>query len=164
MTGMIDKLYEETYNGRLLEIYRFTQSMPGVVTASSITARVDGYELPSQFACCTYEPFSESTARGGLPTLEYASALAAAKAYCDYEAETLAQRGDEQLALPLTYREAKTLLHALDAAPWQERLATREVHDRLDALLQAPAAVRETHSTNLIARALTKLRRLVGGE
>jgi hypothetical protein len=53
MTGSIDKLYEETYNGRLLEIYRFTQSAPGVVTASSITARVDGYELPSRFDCRT---------------------------------------------------------------------------------------------------------------
>ncbi|XHX76474.1 MAG: hypothetical protein RBJ76_18810 [Stenomitos frigidus ULC029] len=159
MAGSIGKLYEGTYNGRLHEIYRFTQLVPGVVTASSITARVNGYELPSRFDCRTYEPFRESGALDGLPRCEYASALAAARASCDDEAAALAQRGDEPLALPLTDREAKTLLHALRAALWQERLATREVHDRLDALLQAPAAAEERHPTPFLVHALTQLRR-----
>ncbi|MBD2077240.1 hypothetical protein H6F86_25855 [Phormidium sp. FACHB-592] len=76
---------------------------------------------------------SQSGLLGGPTTLEYASALAAARAYCDHEAAALAQRGDELLALTLTDREAKTLLHARRGTPGQERLATREVHNRLDA-------------------------------
>ena len=104
MTGTIDKLYEETDNGRLLEIARLTQPAPGVVTASSIAARVDGDALPNQFDYRTNEPFRASGALGGLPRFEYASALAA-RAYCDDEAAALAQRGDEPLSLPFTGRE-----------------------------------------------------------
>ena len=46
---------------------------------------------------------------GGPPTLEYASALTAARAYCDDETAALARRSDEPLSLPLPYREAKDL-------------------------------------------------------
>jgi hypothetical protein len=79
---------------------------------------VDGYKLPSRFDCRTYKPFRASGVLDGRPTLKYTSALTVARAYCDHEAEALAQSGDEPLALPLTDREAKTLRYAGRAALW----------------------------------------------
>ncbi|MBM0745416.1 hypothetical protein JOY44_28745 (plasmid) [Phormidium sp. CLA17] len=87
MTGSRDKLYEEIYKGRLIEIDEFQQSMPGSVTASHFTVSVDGVELPGTFDDLSYQPFGASAYPKGAPDPEQSSALAAAKAYCDREAE-----------------------------------------------------------------------------
>lgn len=159
MTGHFCKVYEETYKDKLIEIYCFSQFAPGGVGSTHFYAIIAGYKLPGNFDCCSHNPFYPLEDTGNPPTPEQSQALAAAKAYCDHEAETLERRGDELLSLTLSYREAKTLLRALRSPNPAPRSAMQNLQERIEALLEEPSGVKLTHPTNLLTRALTKIRR-----
>jgi hypothetical protein len=158
----MSKVYEETYKDRLIEIYRFTQSAPGGVGSSHFFARIDNCQLPGAFDARSHNPFDPCDDTGNQSTPEPSSALAAARAYCDSEAEAQQRRSNELLSLTLSYQEAKTLLRAIRVALKYEQIATHDLQKRIEVLLQEPSAVELTHKTNLVSRALMKIRRFVG--
>lgn len=150
------KVYEETYLDRLIEIYDFSQFAPGGVGSTHFYAIIDGYRLPGNFDGCSHNPFCPEEDTGNPPTPEQSSALVAARAYCDSEAETQQRRSNEQMRLTLSYLEAKTLLRAMRVARHDEQIATHDLQKRIEVLLQEPSAVELTHKTNLVSRALMK--------
>ncbi|MEG4281149.1 hypothetical protein QUA62_27360 [Microcoleus sp. MON1_C1] len=159
MTGSFHLVYKEIYKDQSIEIYCFSQFMPGGIGSSHYYAIIDDYTLPGNFDCRSHNPFLASEDTGNQPTPEHSLALAAAKAYCEREAEALERRGDELLSLSLSYREAKTLLRAIRVAWKHEQIATHNLGERIEVLLQEPSAVGLTRPTNLLSRALTKIRR-----
>lgn len=132
MTPCMSKVYEETYKDRLIEIYRFSQSAPSGVGSSHFFARIDNCQLPGAFDARSHNPNHPSSDTGNQSTPEPSSALAAASAYCDSEAEA------------------------------QQQIATHDLQQRIEVLLQEPSAAELTHKTNLVSRALMKIRRFVG--
>jgi hypothetical protein len=88
--------------------------------------------LPGAFDARSHNPNHPSSDTGNQSTPEPSSALAAARAYCDSEAEA------------------------------QQQIATHDLQKRIEVLLQEPSAIELTHKTNLVSRALMKIRRFVG--
>ncbi|WP_333251448.1 hypothetical protein [Microcoleus sp. Pol7_B2] len=111
----MDLVYKEIYKDQSIEIYRFSQFMPGGVGYSCYSAIIDDYTLPGDFDRRSHNPFRPSEDTGNQPTPKHSSALAAAKAYCDTRVQPSEQpseqREDELLPLTLFYRKVKTLLH-----------------------------------------------------
>lgn len=91
-----------------------------------------------------------------MPPPDRSLALAAARAYCDREAEQLERRGDEQLSLTLSYREATTLLLALRVAQLRDPAAKYDLVERIRTLLQEPSS--EKRLAGLPARTFAKIR------
>ncbi len=91
-----------------------------------------------------------------MPPPARSSALAAARAHCDREAEQLERRGDELLSLTLSYREATTLLLALRVAQLRDPAAKYYLVERIRNLLQEPSS--EKRLAGLPARAFAKIR------
>jgi hypothetical protein len=162
MTACKSKVYEEIYLNRLIEIYHFGQFAPGGVGSSHFFVCIDGYKIPRTFDHRSHNPFAPSDNTDNQSTPEPSSALVAARAYCDSEAEALIRRSNEQMHLTLSYREAKTLLRAMRFAFKHEQIATHDLQKRIEVLLQEPSAVEVTHKTNLVSRTLMKIRRFVG--
>ena len=162
MTPCMSKVYEETYKDCLIEIYRFSQSAPGGVGSSHFFARIDNCQLPGAFDARSHNPNHPSDDTGNQSTPEPSSALAAARAYCDSEAEAQQRRSNELTRLTLSYQEAKTKLRAIRVALKYKQIATHDLQKRIEVLLQEPSAVELTHKTNLVSRALMKIRRFVG--
>lgn len=116
MTASMYLVYQEIYKDQSIEIYCFSQFMPGGVGSSHYYAIIDDYTLPGNLDCRSHNPFCASEDTGNQPTPEHSSALAAAKAYCDSKSKASEQRQSEQredelLSLTLFYRKVKTLLH-----------------------------------------------------
>lgn len=162
MTASMSKVYEETYLNRWIEIYHFRQSAPGGVGSSHFIACIDDWEMPGTFDHRSHNPNRPSDNTDNQSTPETSSALVAARAYCDSEAEALIRRSNEQMHLTLSYREAKTLLRVMRFAFKHEQIATQNLQKRIEVLLQEPSAVELTHKTNSLSRTLMKIRRFVG--
>ncbi|MBD2016079.1 hypothetical protein H6F96_19165 [Microcoleus sp. FACHB-53] len=162
MTASMSKVYEETYLNRWIEIYCFSQFAPGGVGSSHFFARIDDWQMPGTFDHRSHNPNRPSDNTDNQSTPETSSALVAARAYCDSEADALIRRSNEQMHLTLSYREAKTLLRAMRFAFKHEQIATHDLQKRIELLLQEPSAVELTHKTNSLSRTLMKIRRFVG--
>ncbi|NQE35789.1 hypothetical protein [Microcoleus asticus] len=92
MTGSFHLVYKEIYKDRSIEIYRFSQFMPGGVGSSHYYAIIDDCTLPGNFDGRSHNPFCPSEDTGNPPTPKDSSALAAAKAYCDSKSKASEQR------------------------------------------------------------------------
>lgn len=135
MSGVIHKVYEETYKGYAIEISKTSFSAPYGPVHSYLHFGVE--EAASQ---------ETSNALNQCPPEECAAILAEARAYCDREIEMLERRGDEMLSLNLSYREAKTLLRACRVAWKRDRIATWELQKRIESILEEPPPVPEKRS------------------
>lgn len=96
MTGSFHLVYKEIYKDQSIEIYCFSQFMPGGIGSSHYYAIIDDYKLPGDFDCRSHNPFWPSEDAGNQPTPEHSSALAAAKAYCDTRVQPSEQPSEQR--------------------------------------------------------------------
>lgn len=164
MTGYFERVYQEIYKDQFIEIYCMSSFAPGGVGSAHFDVRVNGKHLPGNFDTYFYNPFDSSPDKTPPPKPSQSSALAAAKAYCDQQAETLERRGNEPLSLTLSYREATILLRTLLATPSQDQEIIHDLQLRIKVLLQEPAPVKPTSFNHLLSSILTKIRCFLGME
>lgn len=120
MTGMMEKIYEETYRGYAIAIVECSSSAPGGPVHYWHTFHirpVDSQEVSDELYCS--------------PPEQYAAILAEARAYCDREIEE-----SNKLPLKLSYREAKNLQRALQRAEVQDRGPLLGLRQKLQSLLE----------------------------
>jgi len=156
MTATFHKVHEEIYREHWLEVYEFVQSGGGS-SSFHYYAMIDGWKLPGDFDVRSYHHFVQQTPEpDNMPPPDRSLALAAARAYCDREAEKLQRHGDELLSLTLSYREATTLLLALRVAQLSDPAAKYDLVERIRTLLQEPSV--ENDLASLPSRAFAKIR------